>query len=599
MKAALHNRILNTVRTADMFLQDDSGMLSVSNSILLMGAVLLFVANWNMGMVTNRKVQVQNAADASARTAGIWLARGMNSITATNHLMGEMLSFVVLHEAIGGKKHERSISADDGVNRSKHEGGETMTASPEVLKRTDRRLQVAYRGAETMRPVLNFPPHQSIFQLVYQRSGDRTGIHAEATLLDAKMNLKVWLTNVYVAKATAGALISTGFYPLVVAGKALEAAMEPLELKIEQEYRTLKVLDRVAKNLIPMKKLLRDVLLPVAKRYTTAVARTTPQAALQAARTVAERNGASAELFPLPGHLKLPVQIDPLALVSTLPPVDRRVPEPSPRGCGCPSERTAVGRDQIVKVTQLARATFPWVNYHREPILNAMAATLQMANAKELYFHWTNGYSKSIVDEQQRGNAADPNSHLGLYVLSGYQAPDKGYELWNLSEHSTLAEQLFSVVAMAHMPAPNALGKSIFLQEHPDGQCAWSMVMLYNGNPQMRPEHRIDLTCKRILPLRQAAVGWDTLNWKPGSLQKINSCEERPGAVNHRENRPFELLGISLPAQYPAIHVNWQAKLVPASADRLNQLRRASLPQPFRSTLDRVPAAFPIELATH
>jgi hypothetical protein len=589
----------SAVRGVRGFLHEDSGMLSVSNSILVLGAVLLFVANWNMGMVTNRKVQVQTAADASARTAGIWMARGMNSITAANHLMGEMLSFVVLHEAVGGRKHEQNRSADNGVNRSKHGGGESMVASPDVLKRTDRQLQLAYIAADAMRPVLNFPPHRSVFELVHQRSGGRTGIHAEATLLDAKINLKVWLTRVYTGKATAGALILTGFYPLVVAGKALEAAMEPLELKIEQEYRTLKALDSAARSLLPMKKLLRDVLLPAAKRYTTAVVRSTPQAALQAARTVAEKNGATAELFPLPGQLKLPVQMDPLALAASLPSTDRRVPEPNPRGCGCPSERTAVSRDQIVKVTQLARATFPWVNYHRQPILDAMAATLQLADAKELYFHWTNGYSKSILDEQQRGRAADPNSHLGLYVLIGYQAPDKGYELWNLPEFSTLAEQLFSVVAMARMPAPGLAGNSIFLQEHPDGQFAWSMVMLYNGNQQLRPEHRIDLTCKRILPLRQAAVGWDTLNWKPGSLQKSQGCEERPSGLSDRENRPFELLGIGLPPQYPAIRVNWQIKLVPASADRLSQLRQAPLPQPFRRTLDRIPAKFPVELATH
>jgi len=574
-------------------------MISVSNSILVLGALLLFVANWNMGMVTTRKVEVQNAADASARSAGIWMARGMNSITAANHLMGEMLSFVVLHEAIGGRKHEGQVSADDGVNRSKHGGGEAMMASPEVLKQTDQRLQLAYETADAMRPVLSFPPHQTIFELVYQRSSGRTGIHAEATLLDAKINLKIWLTRVYMGKATAGALIMTGYYPLVVAGKAIEAAMEPLERKIEQEYRTLKAFDHAARNLLPMKKLLRDVLLPAAKRYTTAVVRVAPQAALQAARAVAEKNGATVELFPLPGQLRLPVEIDPLALAQSLPVADRRVPEPNPRGCGCPSEQTAIGRDQIVKVTQLARATFPWVNYHRQPILDAMAATLQLADAKELYFHWTNGYSKSIADEQQRGNAADPNSHLGLYVLIGYQAPDKGYELWNLPEFSTLAEQLFSVVSIARMPAPDIAGDLIFPEEHPDGQFAWSMVMLYNGNEQLRPEHRIDLSCKRILPLRQAAVGWDTLNWKPGSLQKSRGCEERPSGLSDRENRPFELLGIGLPPQYPGIRVNWQAKLVPASADRINQLRQAPLPQPFSSTLNRIPDEFPVELATH
>jgi hypothetical protein len=91
----------------------------------------------------------------------------------------------------------------------------------------------------------------------------------------------------------------------------------------------------------------------------------------------------------------------------------------------------------------------------------------------------------------------------------------------------------------------------------------------------------------------------NTLNWKPGSRQSTTGCEPRPADSGDGENRPFELLGIGLPAQYPAIRINWQSKLVPASASRLTRLQQAALPSPFGSLLKRMPAQFPPELATH
>lgn len=372
-----------------------------------------------------------------------------------------------------------------------------------------------------------------------------------------------------------------------------------LEMKVAQEYRTLKSLHGIADQLLPVKILLRDQMLPFAKKYTTDVTKLTPVVARAAARAIGEMNGVQAELFPGPGRLELPVQIDPLAISHQLPQPNTEVPEPNPGGCGCPSERTDVTWDQVSKMTQLARASFPWVNYHRKPILDALGATLQLAESKDFYFHWSNGYSKMIVQEQQEPAGSDPDSHLGLYVLKGYDGPDKGYELWNIAEYSTLADDYFSIIGLAHQTAPTVIGRPVFQQEHSDGMLAWSMALLYNGNEQERPEHRIDPTCKRILPIRQANVGMDTLNWYPGSRQKQNGCEPRPVASGSGENRPFELLGIGLPAEYPRIQVNWQSKLVPATGHRLSQLKQAGLQAPFGTISQRLMDEVPRSLMTH
>lgn len=577
------------------FAEDESGMMSVANCVCVLLSALLITATINNGHIANRKIERQNAADPVAQSGGIWMARGMNSITATNHLMGEMLSLVILHEAVGGKKQENGVSADDGTNKSK------KAQNPQTLKNQDKLLKLAYQIADAAAKTgIIQAPDADTYKMVYQRSGGKSQIMAEATLLDSKMNLKAWLTRAYKGLAVAAVLKAIPYTR--PAGVALEAAMVILEKKVNQEYRTLKALHGIADQLLPVKRLLRDQMLPFAKKYTTDVAKLTPAIARAAATRIGELNGVKADLFPTSRDLKMPVHIDPLSNVDKLPTPNLDVPEPNPNGCGCPSEKTAVTLDQVSKMTQLARATFPWVNYHRKPVLDALAGTLQLAEAKDFYFHWSNGYSKMIIQEQQVPRGDDPDSHLGLYVLLGYKGPDKGYEQWNIAKHSTKADDYFTVIGLAHQEPPFVIGKPIFRQEHADGMLAYSMALLYNGNEQQRPEHRINPTCKRLVPIRQANVGMDTLNWYPGSRQKDAGCNVasgEPAVSQDGEYRPFELLGIGIPAEYPRIQVNWQSKLVPATSHRLSQLKQASLQGVLESTSQRLLDVVPRSLTTH
>ncbi|MBL8817754.1 MAG: hypothetical protein JNL58_17140 [Planctomyces sp.] len=578
------------------FHESEGGMMSIANAVCVLLATLLITASLNNMQIANRTVERQNAADAAALSGTVWMARGMNSVTATNHLMGEMLSLVILHEAIGGKKQENKISADSGTNHSK------LAEDPGRLKRQDNELQLAYLAAlAASQTGLIKAPDEDIFKRVYQRDGE-SQILAEATLLDSKMNLKKWLTRAYQGLVVAAALKAIPYTR--PAGEALEQAMHLLEQKINQEYRTLQALHGIADELLATKIMLRDEMLPLAKKRTTDLLHLIPLLARQTAQTIGEKNGVMADLFPEPGQLQLPLQIDPLSINHQLPNnPNLEVPEPNPNGCDCPSETTAPTWDQVSKMTQLARASFPWVNYHRQPVLDALAATCQLADAKEFYFHWSNGYSKMIVQEQQEPKGDDPNSHLGLYVLKGYEGPDKGYELWNLPEHSDIADNYFTFIGMAWQEAPTVVGSPIFQQLHPDGMFSWSMTMLYNGNEQQRAQHRIDPTCKRIVPIRQANVGMDTLNWFPGSRQTENGCEYRPeGSAEgsaEGENRPFELLGIGIPSEYPRIQVNWQVKLVPTTAHRLNQLRASQLDGPFSAIASKIVDNVPSTMTTH
>jgi hypothetical protein len=69
-------------------------------AILGMAVIIGFVGN--AGYVTTEKMNTQNAADAAAFSSAQWMARGMNAVTATNHLLGEVTALVVMIEGLGG-----------------------------------------------------------------------------------------------------------------------------------------------------------------------------------------------------------------------------------------------------------------------------------------------------------------------------------------------------------------------------------------------------------------------------------------------------------------------------------------------------------------
>lgn len=543
--------------------RDERGMLSMVNVVAVMLGVLLITFVINVGHVTYQKVEMQNSADAVAYTGAVWQARGMNAITATNHVIGEMMSLVIVHESIGGKLLDRDgpIAEDQGSLVSK-----TIDSGSD-LQRINDLLDIAAAASSST--------GNDAYRIVRQEEG----IKAEATLLDAKVTLKRRLTQVY--WTIVAAQIMQKFPPTAAAGQALEEAMRLLEQYIAVEYRILKVLHSAASGLVGMKEILRDRMMPAAKKYTDVVATTVPTIAQQAARKVAERNKTEGTLYPLVPEL--PVEIDPHAEAITLrQPTDKPVSIPGREAgcCGCPTGRSVIDRDQIVKITQLARATFPWVVYHRQAVIDGLHI-VPLSKASDFYKDHTDGYSKHLCDEVQRTTTSQRSVKIQLYVIKDGSAPDKGFEAW--TDDPAKADRLFAVVGLAYREPPKVItGGSIFRQQHTDGRLAYAQALLYNANAQVRPEHKIDLTCKRLVPNRQADVGWDTLNWKPGT---------RPTELVAKWNN-----GGAPPSVFPEIEVNWQAKLVPGSASRLGQMASTSLPNPFQDLvaklrLDKQPAS--------
>ena len=96
------------------------GTITTAIVIALVFFFVLFLLLMDLYRVISEKSEEQNAADANAFSPAEWLARGLNALTGTNHLMGEMMSLVVIHEAIAGDNVDGTdLSAADRAARLK------------------------------------------------------------------------------------------------------------------------------------------------------------------------------------------------------------------------------------------------------------------------------------------------------------------------------------------------------------------------------------------------------------------------------------------------------------------------------------------------
>jgi len=216
----------------------------------------------------------------------------------------------------------------------------------------------------------------------------------------------------------------------------------------------------------------------------------------------------------------------------------------------------------MAKVSQLARASFPWVNYHRQPVVSRMKKLAPLSKIGDFYFDETAGFSKKFADELQQ------DGKLFLYVLDDYEGPDKAMEPWTLTGGSSWADKSFGISVVIGRKTRRPVGDFFF--HATEGKYTYRLAtsMVWNRLAPTKPSQRIDLTCKRIVPSVQAKTGWDLLNWKAGS-------------------NVSELVGFGIPHVFPAIELQWTSNLSPTSSARINQWRSQPLP-PWATDLLKV-----------
>jgi hypothetical protein len=481
-------------------LAGEGGMMTYVALIMMLFFLALFMMLMNVGRIVIEKVEIQNAADSSAFSGALWGARGMNAVTATNHLMGEMMSLVVVHEAIAGK----DVDGLDLDSRDRRRSN-----------RADRLLRIVGPGAR----------RGGGWTVTYRFAIQP--LRAAETVGQAKINLKELLVWLYTAQIAASK---------VPWGWPIVQALNVLELVILAEWKALDVLEDLARRTLPLKNVIYGTLLPAAKRYEDEVERMIPALAVATCAKLSELNDCSGTLFP--GWPRLPIVQEPF---------DARDSD---------HQRSMAG-------SQIVRATYPWVNYDRQPILTA-TSWMVFSGANGLYRHWTDfDTTEKTWDFYREGGSY-------LYIVQGSRQDLKGSESWTTDSRE--ADRLFAVIGFAHRPPIRPFGAVAFATQNPDGRVAYAQALVYNAGsqaPGVGP------------PVFQREVGWDTLNWDAPVTDA--SAYEFPGG---RYGTP----------RCPRIRVNWQAKLVPVTPrldDSLGELR-----PPFHDAISRlVPVAPP--LRTH
>ena len=137
--------------------------------------LFLSVFAFNVSRVTHDRIDLQYGVDAAVVSAATAKARGMNAVTAMNHVIGELHSLTLLHDALGGKRADNP-SAYQPIRGEWVQWVNGWLVNSRYAARGMGARTFAYRDV-------------------------RKNINANMALFRAKMTLKERLTQVYYAKA--------------------------------------------------------------------------------------------------------------------------------------------------------------------------------------------------------------------------------------------------------------------------------------------------------------------------------------------------------------------------------------------------------------
>jgi hypothetical protein len=526
------------------FLSDEDGMVAWATVVAVLFLGVLAALVYNAGQAINYKIETQNAADSVAYSSTLWTARGMNAVTAANHMAGELTALYVLHHAIGGNY----LDTNDSQNHTT------------LMRITDIALWLAWLGAHagdfTFPPV---PPSDDAYNTVSQDPYS----DVRSTIYDGKYFLKLALTAAYI-EHLGGAMqfwqgvgelsnsftFAAGLADMAEGQERMRAALAHEEY-IEGEYEFLNLVENVAQATRPFKQAI-PVVLDALWVYSNAIKVQIPAMQALAASNMGQRNRCT-------GAVSL----------STMPLAEDPVSD--------------------VDHCQLMRAQYPWVRNWRYPITGVLSLGAPESFAGLFYIYWSDTYSEEVVGWFANRSGTEPSwsptNRLALFLVKGLEQANvqKGQEAWTYPNQNALIEKQFCLMGYALRKPPPVAANRFFRQENPDGVLCFAQAICYNANYQTPPD---DIDTGSIF---QPRVGWDTLNW--------NSTGPDSNALEYHACTwglfvlgvpllppiPVDFDGVFLPPPTPQIRLNWQAKLVPVTNSKLLN----SIPVPLDSGIGK------------
>ncbi len=308
----------NSTETADRgfparFHADESGKISLLASLMMLALVSLAGLIGNTGHVAKEKLEVQNAADSIAYSSSLWMARGMNALTATNHLLGEATAIAAVHEAFGGPE------LDLGITRNT-----TENATLDGIIRSLRETAPVIPSPYTPAPIPGLD--RNILRRITDRTSPANGdMSAFAAIYDSRMALKRQLAVILPAKSFAnlGFLVPPpwGFATAAVAYGVHIAGTANIVL-IGKEWVVLEALEAIVRIFRPVKSVIEKELIPALAAHADFVAsydsrsqQAQPGIVNGAVERVVldleRRLDVQASLFPEFEELRLPVVLEP------------------------------------------------------------------------------------------------------------------------------------------------------------------------------------------------------------------------------------------------------------------------------------------------
>lgn len=591
------------------FHRGEQGMIAMQLPVAMLAFLAMMNLVANTGVAVNQKIEVQNTADSVAYSSMLWEARCMNSVTAANHLMGEMMSLVTFHHALGGDTQE------DGGTLADYPVRATLAA-----------VTVLAIPAS----IILFIPDMKALHI----ANPLTDIKADGMCGYGKLHLKLALQTNYAARDAlavdylAGVALCATVIGCIIGGPMIDAALSGAkaldidEKIIEAEWKVLDLLEKFAKNTMSIKKLIRDTLIPGAKGWQHSVVTAAPSTIASVGQMTGYVNNCDSVNQPVfPGQinlfgssLKLPVvreryrssdlkpaewfigavtfektwvrTVFPLLVVFTPFPI-----------CKITTFAYLLGFERDccqnpLATSQIMRATWPFVIYDRLPVV---VGTVWMvhSDARGLHQSFSAIYCMELIKRfyKNKGN----NGQEGVYVMDpgipGRPQPSKrvlkGSERWANRQGLTTTENMFTLVGYAGRPIPLVMSPTVFtINNGFTHSFAHSEAILYNANQQGQKEQTgqgfsIGSIASFSFLLGgdygpyQPNIAYDTLNWKsPVDDTPIWEYQRQPYSIAETIAVPI----IYLVKGTPKIFLNWQPKLVPISSTRF----RDSLINPLR-----------------
>jgi hypothetical protein len=616
-------------RTADVsssLLGCERGFLSFVTCVAVLFFTLLVTMVFNVGAAVRQKVDVQNAADAAILTSTSMTARGLNAVTLTNHMLGELSAILVIHEALGGTE------LDDLAPKNERKQSNISN----VLNKSLTALLPLSSSYE-----LHSLDEQAVKQMKKDGGSDddSQGKHqAFATIFDARCTMKFYMTEVLIGRLVA---IAVRFIPFGI-GEAIYWGINiPLTVlvgKMLQEVIILDGVEQIAKvfSTVAKRNIVESQMLPFLENYGEVCFKQFPVIGERVAQEAAKKNNVTLHLFP--ARLPLPIEREPAPPAESQSVLFGREPRggnassdadflskaldllgsatsilgdandvlgtnggvqnpgvslrPNPGndgyGRGANWSRDSLprlSRDDWKKVeqSQWTRATYPYVQGWRKPIREWFAGVLMVSRAGTWYSRWTNRYTAAKTYQFRSGQYGGQKNQrkLAMYVMKEAPTAGKGREGWTTDGDE--AEPLFTQMAFVHRDARQPIATAIFGTAPTDGIVCYSQAIVYNGNKQNIDSWRDGGTY-------QPELGWDTLNWQA----PVNSARafeflkgDEAGMRIMPPSVPF--LFFNKADEHPNVKLNWQAKLTPVTRYGDARISMIRAPAKIRNTVIKLP----------